>query len=175
MRHSSFILLTACGLAASLAQAQTPTITFEGEVTDQTCKATINGQTDAVVMLPTVRTSEFAAANATAGPTSFTLDISGCTAVTTGTREVKVKFLGRNVTASGNLGNTNPGNGVSVQLVDGNDTLDLSTGIVERKVGDLSGSATSLSKDFTARYVSETDTVTPGKVTAVVEYTLSYL
>ena len=32
-----------------------PTVTFQGEVTDQTCQASINGGTNGVVLLPTVR------------------------------------------------------------------------------------------------------------------------
>jgi len=177
MRHSSFILLTACGLAASLAQAQTPTITFEGEVTDQTCKATINGQTDAVVMLPTVSQSDLAGVDKTAGKTDFTLNISGCTATSEGqTKKVKVNFFGPSVSGK-NLKNTaaNGARDVAVQLLDGSQEIDLSAGIVPVEAGDISATDTSFSKVFSAQYVSEATSVGVGKVTAVVQYTLSYL
>jgi len=179
MRHSSFVLLAACGLATSLAQAQTspPTITFEGEVTDQTCTATINGQTDAVVALPLVKTSDFQSAGATAGTTPFTVNISGCANVAEGkTQPVSIKFTGPNVTPQGYLANTasNGAADVAVQLLDGTQPIDLLTPTTV-KVGDLSGPTPSASKEFTAQYVSEAASVGAGKVTAVVEYTLSYL
>lgn len=45
-------LLAAIALPFSTMAA--PTVTFQGEVTDQTCSVNINGQTNSVVLLPTV-------------------------------------------------------------------------------------------------------------------------
>jgi len=178
MRHPSLVLLAACGLASTLAQAQTPTITFQGEVTDQTCTATINGQTNAVVVLPTVNQNDLAGANTTAGKTDFTLNISGCTALSDSqTKKVKVNFFAPSVSGE-NLQNTaasGAGN-VAVQLLDGSQPIDFSAGVVPVEAGELSATSTSIpSKTFAAQYISEANSVTPGKVTALVEYTLSYL
>ncbi|CAA0303997.1 Uncharacterised protein [Klebsiella oxytoca] len=73
----SFAALSGSALAA------TPTVTFQGEVTSQTCSVSINGETNSVVLLPTVSTADFGAnlANGqTAGLTPFTVTVSGCTA-----------------------------------------------------------------------------------------------
>jgi len=180
MRHPSLILLAACGLAASVVQAQTPTtITFEGEVTDQTCKININGQDATTVILPTVKQADLAIAGTTAGKTDFSLDVTGCKPVTDpGTQKISVKFHGTSLTQSGgNLKNTatNGATDVAVQLLDGTTAIDLSSGIFTKELGELSGTTTSLSKTFAAQYISESDTVGTGKVTAVVEYSLAYL
>ncbi|MDP0573572.1 type 1 fimbrial protein, partial [Klebsiella pneumoniae] len=50
-------IITAFGMLPCAAFA-TPTVTFQGEVTDQTCSVSINGQTSSVVMLPTVATTD---------------------------------------------------------------------------------------------------------------------
>lgn len=55
------------------------TVTFLGQVTDQTCQMTINGQAiKPVVLLPTVPLSTFGSQD-TAGDTEFVVAISGCT------------------------------------------------------------------------------------------------
>jgi len=183
MRHLSLVLLAACGLAASVAQAQTQTpttITFEGEVTDQTCKVNINGQDNTTVVLPTVKQNDFASAAGTVtGKTDFSLDVTGCKPVTDpGTQKVSVKFHGTSLTQSGGYLKNTAANGatdVAVQLLDGTAAIDLSSGIFTKELGELSGTTTSLSKTFAAQYISESDTVGTGKVTAVVEYSLAYL
>lgn len=52
-------LLAAIALPFSTMAA--PTVTFQGEVTDQTCSVNINGQTNSVVLLPTVAMADFGA------------------------------------------------------------------------------------------------------------------
>ena len=161
----------------------TPTVTFEGEVTDQTCSVNINGQTNSVVMLPTVATADFGTTLANgqkAGLTPFTIAISGCTAPTADLN-INTKFLGYDVDAvTGVLGNRATANaavGYGIQLTgssNGTNPVMLSgptsvSGLV------LKTSETSASYDFGAQYyVINATGAKPGKITAVAEYTLSY-
>lgn len=56
------------------------TVTFLGQVTDQTCVMTINGQEiKPVVLLPTVPRSDFTNAGDVTGDTDFVVAVSGCT------------------------------------------------------------------------------------------------
>jgi len=181
MRYSPIALLVACALAASAAQAAVPTITFEGEVTTQSCKVSVNGSTNTIVLLPTVKTSEFST-TPTAGRTPFTVDVTGC-AEGNSPNHVGVKFNGRQVTENGNLANIATGEkaaGVAVQLTeneDGTSAIELK-GVTAVKIADLTtGANADTSKIFYAQYIQEDTNVAvgAGKVTAVVEYDVTYL
>ncbi len=160
-----------------------PTVTFQGEVTDQTCSVNINGQTNSVVMLPTVSTSDFGTKLANgqkAGLTPFTVSISGCTAPAADLN-IKTKFLGYDVDASsgvlGNRATADAAVGYGIQLTassDGTNPVVLSGATsVDGLV--LKASETSASHDFGAQYyVVDATSAQPGKITAVAEYTLSY-
>lgn len=182
-------LLTFLSFAAltSSAFAVTPTVTFQGEVTSQTCSASINGDTNSVVLLPTVSTTDFGATLAngqTAGLTPFTITVSGCTAPTAGNgpQLIKTRFLGFDVDSnSGVLGNratTDAATGYGIQLTT---TSDGSTSVMLSGVTDVAGLSlpegeTSTSHTFGAQYyVTDAGSATPGAITAVAEYTLSYL
>ncbi|ADO46507.1 fimbrial protein [[Enterobacter] lignolyticus] len=175
-------LLIAAGVISSSAFAA-PTVTFQGEVTDQTCSVTINGQSNSIVMLPTVAMTDFGATLANgqvAGLTPFTVSLTGCTA-SGSPQNISTKFLGYNVDAtSGVMGNraaTNAASGFGIQLTDsgtGGSPVMLNgptnvAGLV------LPAGATSTSYDFGAQYyVIDSSTAAPGAVTAVAEYTVSY-
>lgn len=78
---------------SSAVSASDNTITFQGEVTDQTCSVTVNGNAlSPVVLLPTVSISDFASST-TAGATAFEVGVSGC-AVDTVDREISTVFVG---------------------------------------------------------------------------------
>lgn len=64
-------LLAAIALPFSTMAA--PTVTFQGEVTDQTCSVNINGQTNSVVLMPTVAMADF-------GARYFVIDSAAATA-----------------------------------------------------------------------------------------------
>jgi len=171
-------LLFAVGALPGIVLAA-PTVTFQGEVTAQTCQASINGETDSIVLLPTVSTANLANSGAKAGLTPFTISVSGCQAPATNLA-ITTNFLGHNVTTEGNLGNvaaSNPASNVAIQL-----TTDASgtTPIVLNGVTPMSGlelpaGETGASYQFGAQYVTEGGSATAGAVTAVAEYTLSYL
>jgi len=184
MRYSSLAVLVACSLAANLAQAADYSpgkITFVGEVSEQTCHATVNGQSEALILLPTVPVAELKDKNSKVGLTTFTLNVTGCTQNSADT-SIKVNFHGRNVTDAGNLGNIatdSPAKNVAVQLTaesDGTNPINLKNkdsvipvdGLVLLKDAD------NASYDFAAQYFTEEGAATAGRIQAIVEYSLSY-
>ncbi len=156
-----------------------PTITFQGEVTDQTCKATINGESNSTVLLPTVPSSELAATGKTTGQTPFTISITGC-AVSTGDLSIKTKFLGRAV-VNGNMKNTasgaNVAKNVALQLTtDAAGTAPVNlVNVTEVKGLVVKKGETQAEYTFGVRYIAVDGAATAGKVTSVAEYTLGYL
>lgn len=160
-----------------------PTVTFEGEVTDQTCSVNINGQTNSVVMLPTVAMSEFGtplAPGQKAGITPFTITVSDCTAPASDLN-ITTQFLGYDVDpSSGVLGNratTDAATGFGIQLTTsgtGGTAVTLN-GITPVPGLVLKQGKTAASYDFGAQYYVLSATATAGKITAVAEYTVSYL
>ncbi|MBT0727621.1 type 1 fimbrial protein [Rosenbergiella australiborealis] len=163
-----------------------PTVTFEGEVTTQTCSVNVNGSTNSIVLLPTVSTSDFGTTlttGQTAGLTPFTITVSGCAPSTTAAQPITTKFLGYNVdTASGVLGNiattSTPASGFGIQLTKdntGSSAVKLN-GLTPVSGLSLAVGQTSASYEFGAQYyVINATGATPGKVTSVTEYTISYL
>ncbi|MEB5981527.1 fimbrial protein [Enterobacter vonholyi] len=162
-----------------------PTVTFQGEVTEQTCTVDINGTTNAVVLLPTVSIKDFGAtlaASQTAGLTPFKVTVSGCTAGSSNTA-LKTNFLGYNVdTTYGVLGNTltgaNAATGFGIQLLNGGTSG--STAIALNGVTSVTGlvlpaGENTASYEFGAQYFSLGSAGTPGKITSVAEYSISYL
>lgn len=161
------------------------TITFVGEVTSQTCSVNINGQTNSVVMLPTVSVAEFGSTlttGQTAGLTPFTVSVTGCTASSTASTPISTKFLGYDVDVdSGTLGNretTDAAVGYGIQLLTsatGGSAVMLS-GVTSVAGLELAKDATSASYDFGAQYyVIDAASAQAGKISAVAEYTVSYL
>lgn len=169
-------------VALPLSTMAAPTVTFEGEVTSQTCAISINGQTNSVVLLPTVTMKDFGdtlAAAQTAGYTPFTVSINDCQKPTADTN-ITTKFLGYNVDSdSGVLGNTATGDNVAtgfgIQLVKDADNAIKLSGVTSVPGLVLASDSTSASYNFGARYYSFGTDGTPGKITAVAEYTVSYL
>lgn len=168
--------------AAALAA---PTITFEGEVTDQTCKVMINGQSNAVVLLPTVSMGDFGGALAngqTAGLTPFTVSLTGCTAPTDVAVNINTVFMGYDVDpTTGVLGNraaTNAALGFGIQLTGKPDDKDSGinlSGPTAVPGLTLDVGANNAEQQFGAQYyVVDAGTAKAGKITAVAEYTISY-
>ncbi|HEP8700366.1 TPA: type 1 fimbrial protein [Pseudomonas aeruginosa] len=112
---AAFLALPGIALAAN-------TITFNGEVTDQTCSAVVDGRTDPTVILDSVPVSTLTGTvGKPAGETSFTLQLTNCAAPATGTDEhFAVMFQAVNPTTTGNLTNTaaSGATGVALQLLE---------------------------------------------------------
>jgi len=175
MRYTSLAFFVAASLASSLVQAET--IEFHGEVMDQTCKAKIDGQTDAVVKLDTVSPDDFGDGNV-AGAKAFVMVISDCKDPEQNKR-LNVKFKHASPTASGNLSNladdAKKAKGVSVQLLDDGKAIDLKgTSTFVQLPIQLKADGTG-KHAFTAQYYKEETDITSGAVKASVEYTLTYL
>lgn len=170
------IAILVSGLVLSTAALADNTIKFQGEVADQTCDISINGNASTpLILLPTVTTTSLATSGATAGQTPFTIGLTGCTASTTATTAIKTFFVGNNLTADGRMGNTGTAGGVTLQLVDpASPTLPLDlTGQTGAPGLSLATNATSTSYDFAVEYYSE-GTATPGSVLGSVQYSVSY-
>lgn len=153
-------------------------VTFQGEVSTQTCQASINGQTNGIVLLPTVSVSELNVKGSTAGLTPFSISVVGCA---TSNKESKIttKFLGRNVTSTGNLSNlatVSPATNVAIQLVHNSATITPITlnGITKVEGLTLLANQSAASYALAARYISEDGLAAAGAITAVAEYTVSY-
>ncbi|WP_345842219.1 fimbrial protein [Shewanella algae] len=163
-------------LGSSAAMAAGPnSITFQGEVTAETCEVTINGNAaNPVVLLPTVSEADLTAAGATAGETLFTLGVTGCSgasAISTTT-----KFVGNNVDTDGNLANTGTATNVALQLLDapGGAAIDLNTDVAVTGVA-LAAGETEGSVDYAVQYISVAGGATAGTVAGSVQYAISYL
>ncbi|EKT60238.1 fimbrial protein [Providencia burhodogranariea] len=157
------------------------TVRFKGEVSNQTCSLDINGNDKSpVVLLPTVSTSAFTGVGTTAGDTTFTVNVSGCSPVTDENGmedQLSIGFLGNVVTSSNNLGNTGDAKNVSIQLADSADKNFKFT------AGDLIKSETPITINadgsvtesvYTARYYAEDAKVIPGTVVASAQYAITY-
>lgn len=152
------------------------TITFLGEVSDQTCEVAINGATaNPTVLLPTVSTADLAAAGSVAGETPFTLSVSGCTINATQALPIKTVFVGNSVTVAGNLGNTGSATNVSLQILDavGGNAVDL-TGVATVDGLNVAAGDSTASHDFAVQYYSD-GAATAGTVVSSVQYAISYL
>ncbi|WP_447752599.1 fimbrial protein [Pseudomonas nicosulfuronedens] len=157
------------------------TINFSGEVTDQTCSAVVDGNTDPTVILDSVPVSALSGTvGKTTGETSFTLQLTGCAAPSGAAEHFTTLFQATNATASGNLTNTAAGtgaDGVALQLLNGpaGTPVNLAGGAAV-EAGDivLADGQTSASYDYAVQYISEKTVVTPGPVLGSVTYTLRY-
>jgi major type 1 subunit fimbrin (pilin) len=174
---------TALAVAATLAVPgfafAANTINFSGEVTDQTCSAVVDGNTDPTVILDSVPVGTLnGSVGKKAGETSFTLQLTGCT--TSGADEhFTTLFQATNATASGNLTNTavDGAEGVALQLLDGPTGAPVNlAGGAAVAAGDivLTDGDTSASYEYAVQYISEDASVTPGPVLGSVTYTLRY-
>ncbi|MBO2651606.1 fimbrial protein [Shewanella algae] len=163
-------------LGSSAAMAAGPnTITFQGEVTAETCEVTINGNTaNPVVLLPSVSKTELSDPGATAGETIFTLGVTGCSGASA--ISTKTKFVGNNVDTNGNLANTGTATNVALQLLDaaGGTAINLNTDVavtgVALAIGETEGSV-----DYAVQYISVAGGATAGTVAGSVQYAISYL
>lgn len=182
------ILFKAIPLVAILATsysasaAATQTVTFEGEVSSITCKVSINGDTDAVVLLPTVPASNLAKEGSTDGATPFTISITDCG--NTAAATVGVVFLGYDVATAtdvGVLGNTlEAGSGVAtnvgIQILDDTGVaINIQPGVLSSSSNTVSVPAATQSAEvqYNAQYYA-LGAATAGKIKALADYSLTY-
>jgi major type 1 subunit fimbrin (pilin) len=153
------------------------TITFKGEVTEQTCEVTVNGvNARPVVLLPSVAKSKLAAAASSAGLTAFTLGVTGCT-VDADALNIKTVFVANNMTERGNIANTGTAQNVELQLMTnsaGTTPVDLRNAGAVAGITVAAGSTTG-EHDFAVQYFSPNGSAKAGTVVGTVQYAVSYL
>lgn len=175
MKRIALILALSAAPALTFAAGQN-TITFTGQVSAQTCAVAVNGKAASpVILMPTVSATALSAVGSTAGETSFTVSVTGCTAPSS-SLAIKTAFLGNNVTSAGNLANAGTATNVQVQLLDaaGGSAVVLN-GITSVSGLTLASGATSASHDFAVRYISEAGSAAAGTVSTTAQYALDYL
>lgn len=176
LKKSYLTILTGALLVSANAMAVSDnTISFQGEVTDETCSIAINGnQTTPVVLLPTVSSTDLAASGDTAGPVTFDIGLTGCTGDAANETKISTVFVGNQVTTNGNLGNTGTAGNVEVQLLD---TTGLEINLTDGFTGDgdlkLAAGASDASASYTAQYYAA-GKATAGTVEATLQYAVSY-
>lgn len=158
--------------------ASTGTITFNGELTANTCDVVVDGQgADATVVLPTVGTSQLNAATKTAGETGFVMALNNCS----GTLKTASAFFeaGPSVDLpTGRLKNmTGTATNVSLQLLDASSASQavINAGnqdqVINTTYKDVSSGSANL--PYAVRYYAE-DATTAGTVVSNVVYSIQY-
>ncbi len=186
-RKSAFKVCLLTTMLMSTSAFSATTVTFQGEVTAQTCSINVNSTTNAVVLMPTISVSDLYTSGTTttavrnsAGLTPFTISVTGCTA-STNALTMYPEFLGTSVDtttfALGNTASANAATGVGIALYSdstGTQQINLN-GVTRGAALTLAANATSAEATYSAKYMATSATTTAGKVTSVAQYTLTYL
>ncbi|TFZ44670.1 type 1 fimbrial protein [Stenotrophomonas maltophilia] len=179
MKHTlfSFALVASTFLTSYAASASDGTITFNGSVTDTTCK--VNGGTagDFTVTLPSIQATALPSAGSTAATTGFKITLSDCQGAAT---KVSTYFEdgGMVDVATGKL-KLDAGGAGNVQIgllkADGVTPIKLGQGIVGQDVVPVEISNAGAVLSYFAQYARITgDVVTPGAANTRVVYSLNY-
>jgi major type 1 subunit fimbrin (pilin) len=154
------------------------TVTFQGEVTAETCSVTINGNSaKPLVLLPSVNVSALSAPGSTAGQATFDIGVTGCKGSANTSTIVSSVFAGNSVSTAGNLSNvaaTDAATNVEVQILDTKSKpIDFTSTF--KADGDLTlvSGETASSATYTAQYYA-TGTATAGAVESTMQYAVSY-
>ncbi|WP_420997119.1 fimbrial protein [Cupriavidus sp. 30B13] len=175
----TLLAAAAMTVAATAAHAADGTINFEGEVTAQTCRISVNGTETpaaATVVLPSVAAGALSEANAVAGTTQFVIGLKDCTGPATSASAFFEAGPGVNMD-NGALTNLAVGNAAeNVELV----LADVSGAPIvigsENQSGttkhELSNGAVDL--PYVVAYRATSGEVAPGAVTGQVTYSIDY-
>ncbi|WP_454767052.1 fimbrial protein [Cupriavidus campinensis] len=169
------LLATAVGFASIANAASQGQVTFNGELTNDTC-AIKAGDDNKVITLGKIPTNALTASGRTAGSQMFTIGVDNCP---TGTTTVTAHWETTNMNPdTGNARNQATGTGaatnVDVQLLDRDGTTPLRLG--SRGVA-VAVSGTGTTRGATLNYGGQyyaTGATTAGTVTAVARFTLAY-
>lgn len=182
------LLVSSClGFSTHSALAETNnngsvgTITFNGKIVDTTCTVNNSKGANFTVTLPTISQTLLAAQGNTAGDTTFSLELTGCTG-TNGLSALAYFYNDDHVTDNGRLENQASGGkaqNVTIQLADFDGTAIDVTKDAHQTSGQKStaypfGQNDRLSLKYKARYYAESTGVTAGDVTAKVQYVIAY-
>ncbi|MCD9085942.1 fimbrial protein [Stenotrophomonas sp. SY1] len=178
MRNVTLLAVLMATVAPLAAHAADGTITFTGNVTDQTCTVSSSGgNATFTVNLPTVSRTSLAAAGATAGQTPFAINLSQCSAGNVATyfepgASVDLSSGRLNNQAASGAGN------VQIQLLGDNNqflpVLAAGTGVAQGNSQWVSVAADgSANLNYSAEYYA-TGAATAGDVSTQVNYTIIY-
>ncbi|MDO1528616.1 fimbrial protein [Fulvimonas sp. R45] len=180
---STLVVATAALLASPMAaRAADGTITFNGDITGQTCDINGNGTggKDFTVTLPTVSKSTLASAGSWAGRTPFTIGLSNCSPAN---GNVSTYFEpGTSVDlATGQLivdSGANAATNVELALLNG-DTSQIHVGATTAGADSSGSESVALSSgaatlNYYVQYVAYNGAATEGSVASRVNYTLVY-
>ncbi|VTT28384.1 putative fimbriae; major subunit [Klebsiella pneumoniae] len=180
MKKLAFLSVTAMSvLFASQAFAISDnTITFQGDVTTETCSVTINGNSaKPLVLLPSVNASTLAESGKTSGKATFDIGVSGCTGSKDATTKVSSVFAGNSVATTGDLSNvatTDAATNVNIQILDTKDkAIDFSSPFTADGDLTLDAGKSAATATYTAQYVA-TGKATAGAVESTMQYAVSY-
>jgi major type 1 subunit fimbrin (pilin) len=162
---------------AGSALAADGTITINGTITDTTCDISVNNQSkDATVTLPTVSTSALASVGATAGTSTFAIELKNCSGATLNTASTFFEAGDYVDQISGRLNNSGSGtaSGVQIEVLNARQSKimlgsDFNQGDVATDITSGNGVM-----NYFARYYAS-GAVTPGTVNTQVDYTIIYL
>ena len=174
IKHLSLALIAAA--SATVAMADTGTITFNGLVVADTCTTTLTGGASATaVTLPTVPTTALAVTGNTAGQTPFSLSVAGCNA-TAATRGIHYTltpsaYFGFDAINNSLLAITGTATNVGVEILEGATPIAFVGAAHQTPNVTLTSGAGSVS--LAARYKA-TGAATAGTVTSVLGWTLVY-
>jgi major type 1 subunit fimbrin (pilin) len=172
-------LLSLLGATAmpTYAASGTGTINFEGTLTGSTCDADVGGSgSDASIELPVVSISQLTNAGDTAGRTTFTINLTGCSGVLT-TASAYFESGASVDPTSGHLTNTGgSATNVSLQLLDGAGSNTVIKAGSTSQIDDTSYSdiqTGSAQLPYAVEYYAD-DTTTAGNVSSNVVYSIQY-
>jgi major type 1 subunit fimbrin (pilin) len=171
----SALIFAGAAMASQFASAADGTITFNGQVTAQTCTIAGNGgSNNFTVTLPTVPASSLAAAGQTAGRTPFSIALTNCTP-NSGTVHTFFEAGPTVDTTTGNLF-VATGGATNVELgLQNSDFTNIVAGAADasqnsKSVAIASGAAT---LNYYVQYVA-TGAATAGAANSSIMYTMSY-
>lgn len=170
----STMIIAGASIASQGAFASDGVITFEGNITAQTCTITSSGGgNNFTVVLPTVSTGVLTADGMTAGDTSFTIMLDGCSP---DSGPVRTYFeAGSTVNAQGRLTQqTGTASNVEIQLLNGDSTV-IKAG--DPVMSQNSKSTSIASSQATLPYISRyyaTGSASAGTVSSFVTYSIAY-
>ena len=170
IKHLSLALIAAA--SATVAMADTGTITFNGLVVANTCTTALTGGATAVT-LPTVLTSALTTAGNTAGDTAFSLNVTGCDA-TAATRGIHYTLTPSAYDATNNslIVNTGSATNVGVEILEGATPIAFAGAPHQTANVTLDGAGAG-SVSLAAQYKA-TGAATAGTVTSALNWTLVY-
>jgi len=164
--------LSAAPMVFAQAAPGTGQVTFNGELTDDTCLIN-SGDEDKTVTLPTISTQSLATAGQAYGSTMFDISVSQCPATLS---NVAAHFETTNMNPDTrnaiNQATNSPAQNVEVQLLDRDGKTPILLGSTGTFVA-IDATAGTAKMSYGGQYYA-TGKSTAGNVTAIVRYTLAY-